>query len=101
MDRKLLCIQKAFSRIKCAGEGGSVSLLDSSNISLDDEDEEEVHFCVELPVKTFEDFEKLEEELKESSRKRKLLVSRYSCFQLQSGHHSWVLCMVYSALGHF
>ncbi len=39
---------------------------------------EEVKFCVDLPVHTFDDFEKLEEELKESSEKRKVLVSKHS-----------------------
>ena len=39
---------------------------------------EEVKFCVDLPVHTFDDLEKLEEELKESSEKRKVLVSKHS-----------------------
>ena len=37
----------------------------------------EQQFCVEFPVQTFKDFTRLEEQLEESKRKRKALVSNY------------------------
>ena len=52
---------------------------DGSHIEVGDEDEhEEVKFFVDLPVQTFDDFEQLEDELKESSGTRKALVSKYT-----------------------
>ena len=60
-----------------SGEDSSMSLLDSTLI-LGSDEEEDVKFCVDLPVHTFDDFEKLEEELKESKPKRRALVSKYT-----------------------
>ena len=49
----------------------------------DGDDDEEAHFTVELPVHTFDDFHKLEEQLDSSSAKRRSLVSDGYLFEFE------------------
>ena len=56
-------------------EDVSLTRIEEFGRSSSEELDIERQFCVDLPVHTFEDFWKLEEELESNSRKRKALVS--------------------------
>lgn len=75
LERKVNTVLKALKRV--GSENSSLSLLDTTDTEILSSAEDDVKFCVDLPVHTFEDFHKLEDELEASSAKRKALVSIY------------------------
>lgn len=81
LERKM----KSAAKKPRASEGAEGPEDDTQVEVTSDEDQDlEVQFCVELPVQTFEDFTRLEQELGESSSKRKALVSNYTEFVLNT-----------------
>ena len=75
LERKMNAVLKAAKkpRTSVGAEGHEDDLqinVKDVEVTSDEEQDLEVHFCVELPVHTLGDFTRLEEELGESSSKK-------------------------------